>query len=388
MHAFYHALNLVPGMSYKSLWKLWRKFRSWKYAFTKPSFQEYVEAGLSESLSLKIIETRKIFDVEHEYGYLDKAGITLILRNDSEFPNSLKNIPWPPFGLYRKGVPLVRGQTQADKTWLPEQVQTPEMKMGGTHLSARSIAIVGTRIPSAYGAKMAYEIAEKIAVSGGVIVSGLAFGIDAAAHRGAVKNYKPTIAVLASGLDTITPSNHLSLAQSIVAAGGTLLSEYATGNASYKGNFLARNRLISGLSQATIVIEAKEKSGALITARHALEQGRDLYALVGDITRLQAQGCLHLLMQGAAQPIFSVEELMMQLGFNLKQAILKQLSNGEMAVFSLLKNKAFSTEELVVETGFEMWELAGILTQLEVKELIRKNVEGRWLLINKEIISN
>lgn len=230
---------------------------------------------------------------------------------------------------------------------------------------------------------MAYELAEKISLCGGVVVSGLAFGVDAAAHRGVVKNNKPTIAVLASGLDTVTPRNHLSLAHSILAAGGTLLSEYASGSVSYKGNFLARNRLISGLSQATIIIEAKEKSGALITARHALEQGRDTYALVGDVTRPQARGCLNLLMEGAAQPIFSVEELMAQLGFNVKETVLKQLDQDETIVLSFLKNGALTTEELAIQSSLEIWILAGILTRLEVKNLAWKNSKGRWEINTK-----
>ncbi|MBU1703400.1 DNA-processing protein DprA, partial [Patescibacteria group bacterium] len=252
---------------------------------------------------------------------------------------------------------------------------------------AMCIAIVGTRLPSRYGLEMAYDISSALAEAGAVIVSGLAFGVDAQAHRAALDLGKPTIAVLASGVDRVTPSSHAGLAENIIAGGGALLSEYECFDSAHRYRFLERNRIISGLCKATIVIEAKEKSGALITARHAFDQGRDVYALVGDITRLQARGVLSLIKKDMARPIVSLEGLMEDLGLDRRAAQMELLNDKETEVLGLLETGAqrgkgaHFVSDILEKSGLPVHELNAILSMLELRALVRKLPDGRFEII-------
>ncbi|WP_370556143.1 DNA-processing protein DprA [Edwardsiella tarda] len=182
----------------------------------------------------------------------------------------------------------------------------------GVHLSAPALAIVGSRTPSAYGQEQAQFFARMLAASGLTIVSGLAFGIDAMAHRGALSAEGKTVAVLGSGPDIITPMAHRGLAQTILAAGGTVISEFFPGCGARPSHFPRRNRIISGLSLGVLVVEATLRSGSLITARLALEQGREVFAIPGDLGNPQSAGCHWLIQQGAylcASPADLLEQL-------------------------------------------------------------------------------
>lgn len=344
---FLHAFNLVKDITYPALDKLSRFFGDWQFAWEKATESGFNRAGLSAELTEKILWARKKIDPIKEYEKLWEKDIFLITCKSAEFPDSLKNIPGPPFLLYRKGAAL-------DKNF------------------NRHVAMVGTRLPSVYGQKIALQLAEALAQAGGIIVSGLALGIDAISHFGAVKNCKPTVGVLASGIGRITPAANYNLARKILETGGTLLSEYASENVSYKSNFLERNRIISGLAKVTVVIEAKEKSGALITAHHALNQGRDIYALVGDINRPQAQGCLKLLTEGLAQPIYGIKDFMECAGFEMSDPE-NCLTGSEKLVLALIremKNGSVDKSLLVEKSGLDIQTLNIILTKLEIKGLI------------------
>lgn len=365
-----------------TLQKLWQSFGDWQYAWEMAKESDFLRAGLDTELVQKIFAARNNGDLirgkmafgkidpEREYEKLWERDIVLISRDSAEYPEQLRQIPCPPFLIYRKGAKLV-----SENFWKQQGAPSALKK---TVPLQRYVAIVGTRLPSFYGEKITAKIGEDIALSGGIIVSGLAYGIDAIAHYAAVKNDKPTVVVLASGIEKITPSAHYSLARKILETGGTLISEYAGGNVSFKSNFLERNRLISGLCKSTIVIEAKEKSGALITAHHALEQGREIYALIGDILKPQAQGCIKLLMQGAAHPIFAIEELMQQLGFDVAKNREQNLSPEEKIILDLLKIKAVNIAEIAFKTGLNVSVLNTVLTQLEIKGLVSKNGFNKW----------
>jgi DNA processing protein len=277
----------------------------------------------------------------------------VICQDSPEYPGLLKQTADPPFLLYRKGAKL----NAADKF----------------------VATVGTRVPSPYGEKTAFDIAGQISICGGVIVSGLAFGIDAICHRAAVKNVKKTVAVLASPVACVTPSSHFNLAEKILQAGGTILSEYGGDMQSYKYRFLERNRIISGMCKATIVIEAAKKSGALITAAHANEQGRDVFALVGDITRPQAQGCLNLIENSKAFPIVSVQGLMAGLGFNIASNKYCGLDAFQLMIAEKIELSPCTTDELLMQPGFAPAELNAVLSVLEMKNLIRKRADHKWV---------
>lgn len=162
-----------------------------------------------------------------------------------------------------------------------------------------TVAIVGSRKPTTYGKEVTHRLSYELAQQGVIILSGLAFGVDGIAHKAALEAKGTTIAVLAGGLDAISPRNHHQLAQQIVLSGGALLSEYPPGTPSYPNQFLARNRLISGLADLIIVTEATERSGSLSTARHGLDQNKEIGAIPGPITSLLSKGTNRLLQQGA-----------------------------------------------------------------------------------------
>ena len=275
----------------------------------------------------------------------------MINQNSPEYPHLLKRIFRPPQCLFFRGARLK-----------PDN---------------RYVSIVGTRIPSPYGIKIAEEISTAIAKSGGVIVSGLAFGIDSVCHRAAVACGKPTVAVIASGISHITPSTHYNLAMRIMETGGTVISEYRQGNPSLKYRYLARNRIIAGMSMDTIVIEAAEKSGALITANHALEENRNIFALPGDITRYQSYGCNELLYKGAT-PIYSVPKLIERLGFDYSKSKREDLTPREEKILLVLSRGDMSFDELLQSCTLNICDLQTVLTCLELKGCIRKNAFGNF----------
>ncbi|MCL2082849.1 MAG: DNA-processing protein DprA [Oscillospiraceae bacterium] len=203
----------------------------------------------------------------------DKLGIQMLTMQDASYPERLRNIYDPPCVLYYKGT-------------LPSMDEEA------------ALAIVGTRNPSAYGEKAASGLAYELSKAGMLIVSGLAQGIDGAAHRGALRAGKPTVAVLGSGVERVYPAIHRSLYEDIASA-GAVLSEYPPGTPIAPANFPRRNRLMSGLSAGVMIIEAPAKSGSLITARHALEQGRDVFAVPGNIDTPESVGANTLIREGA-----------------------------------------------------------------------------------------
>jgi len=351
MQKFLHALNSAEGMNYQALSLLWRHFCDWRYTWEQATYSEFIAAGLTAQLTEKICSGRKIFDVERSFADLWASDIFVIDRGHMEFPPLLARIHDPPFLLYRKGAPL--------------------------DCTSRHIAIVGTRNSTTYGEKFTRELAEAIALQGGIVVSGLAFGIDAMAHFGAVTQKKPTVAVLASGLLEVTPRSHRSLADKILSESGTLISEYPPGKPAYPGNFLARNRIISGISVATIVTEAGLRSGALTTAARALEQNRDIYALPGDITRSQAQGCLRLIAEGA-YPIVSIDNVLEQLGFKKRSASSASFTIEEHLIMQQLLQNPASTDDLLAKTGMALQNILLSLSSLELKGVISKNKAFLW----------
>lgn len=238
-----------------------------------------------------------------------------------------------------------------------------------------TVAIVGSRSPSPYGTQVACDIAEKLAKAGCMIVSGLALGIDAAAHRGALKAGKPTIAVMAHGLDSIYPARHHGLARDILASGGCLVSEYPPGTSVMKHQFLARNRLVSGLADALVVVEAAETSGTLTTVMYALDQGRDVFAIPGPITSRQSIGPNRLLKQGAI-PVTCVEDILEVVAPQLlKQKDETAVSPQHQDILSLLPA---DTDTLIQNVHVPLHKLLQRLTQLQIKGHITQDATGNW----------
>lgn len=245
-----------------------------------------------------------------------------------------------------------------------------------------TVAIVGSRKPTAYGKEVTHKFAYELASRGIIIISGLALGVDAIAHRAALEAGGKTIAVLANGVDTIYPANHKSLANDIINSDGAIISEYEPGIAARSFQFLARNRIVSGLSDAVIVTEAAIRSGTLSTVSHALEQGREVFVVPGNITSPLSAGCNNLIKQGA-HPITCVEDVLEIIAPNLlqPQSILALGANPqESIIIELLQSGIRDGDELQYQSNIDASEFAQTLTMMEINGTIRGLGGNQWTL--------
>ncbi len=282
--------------------------------------------------------------------------IRKIVKKDPEYPDQLSHIYDPPKSLYLKGRDLSDGDLK--------------------------IAIVGARRCTSYGSSLSFELARDLAVSGATIVSGLARGVDTAAHRGALDGGGATIAVLGCGLGHIYPKENRELHKDI-SLSGTLVSEYDTKTLPLAYHFPARNRIISGISVAVIVIEARKKSGALITADFAMEQGREVMAVPGNVKSPNSLGCHELIKNGATM-ITDVDDIFQALGIETgpQAAIKEELLEDEMKVLEGLDYEPIIPDKLAVILGQSINELQPTLLSLELKGFIRKSIGGEILRVN------
>lgn len=245
-----------------------------------------------------------------------------------------------------------------------------------------SVAIVGTRKPTPYGKEVGHMLAYELAKRGVVIISGLAFGIDAIAHKGALEAGGITLAVLANGLPAIYPSAHKALATQIVEGNGALLSEYKQGTDARPYQFLERNRIVSGLSDALIIIEAAARSGTLNTATHALEQGKEIFVVPGNITSPLSAGCNSLLKQGA-HPVTCVEDIFEVIAPHLlqPQSVLPLgATPQETALIQLLQQGIRDGDALQQTSRLTVPEFSQTLTILEINGIVRSLGGNQWTL--------
>ena len=284
-----------------------------------------------------------------------RSGVTILTLADETYPSRLRVIDLPPPVLFLRGDPAALDRP-------------------------RSIAVVGTRRPTATGRATAGRIADGVAALGATVVSGLALGIDGAAHAAAVRAGTPTVAVIGGGHERLYPSAHRALARSIAAHGGVVLSEFTPDTQPSRGTFPRRNRIISGLADATVVVEAGARSGALTTAAWALEQGRSLYLVPGRLDDPAVAGCLAFLREAGpeARIVAGVPELLEDLGLLRPggrrlvpgDALLGTLSSVEEAVAVHVAAGLASVDELVHATGAASATVLGALTSLEVRGLV------------------
>jgi DNA processing protein len=239
-------------------------------------------------------------------------------------------------------------------------------------LASRAVSIVGTRRATGYGLSTATELATELATAGIVVISGLALGIDGAAHRAAIGVGGRGVAVLPSPLDRIYPPRHRGLARDIVRAGGALVTEIPVGAAVGRPDFARRNRVIAGLAQAVIVVEAPDRSGALLTAAAAAATGRELFAVPGPIDAEGSRGCNRLIADNLAQIVTSVASVMRIIGVSQLRLppILSSLSEVEGQVLRILLERSGSIEELVDRSGQRPASVASALTLLEARRLV------------------
>lgn len=239
------------------------------------------------------------------------------------------------------------------------------------------VAIVGSRRATSYGLSQGQKISYDLARCGICIVSGLAIGIDGQAHRGALKVHGKTIAVLGTAIDNFYPHTHLGLAREILKQKGLIISEFGPKEPFFKQNFLLRNRIIAGLSRATIVVEAAEKSGALVTAGLALNYNRDVFALPGDVTRLNSAGTNNLIKEGA-YCISGAKDVLDILGIKEGKLNLVDLSREEKEVFEIINSQKLEFDQILKELSLKPAQLNSTLLQLEIKGLIKSTDSGEY----------
>lgn len=279
--------------------------------------------------------------------------------NNTDFPEALRHISAPPKELFYQGA--------SPNLWL----------------NLPKIAIVGSRKISPYGKQVTERLARDLANAGVVIISGLAYGVDAAAHHAALNAQGLAVAVLPTPLDKISPVSNQNLAQNILQNNGTLISEYPNGAEVHVSNFVARNRLVSGLCDVLLITEAALNSGSLHTARFALEQGKTVMAVPGNITSPTSEGCNNLIKSGAL-PVTEVEDIFFALKINPSQQRVKRSFHGsteEQKVLALIKDGLCAQEELAVVAGVDGAQIGSVLTMLEINGQIRSLGAGQWTII-------
>jgi DNA processing protein len=314
--------------------------------------------GIGQKLSRSIVAARHEIDVESELRDCRENGVTLIVESEAGYPSSLRTIPDPP------GVLFVRGDI------LPSD--------------GLAVAIVGTRHATQYGLAQAERLAAGLARCGYAIVSGLARGIDAAAHRGALKAGGRTLAVLGSGVLNIYPPEHEQLAAEVTAR-GAIISENHPRSPPLAGAFPQRNRIVTGLSLGVIVVEASERSGALISARHAMEQGREVFALPGRVDSRTSRGC-HRLLRDGAKLVETVDDVLEELGPLATPTPIAgtpdsppirhpgelQLNEPEKAVLAAIDDEPMPIDNVISASGLPVQNVLATLSVLEMRRLIRR----------------
>lgn len=284
-------------------------------------------------------------------------NVNKLKLNDAGYPESLTYIAAPPAQLYWMGQPF--------SEWLDRP----------------KVAIVGSRKFTAYGQSVAARLAFELAQAGVVIISGLAFGIDITAHKSALEAKGTTVAVLGTGLESIYPAAHYHIAQQIIQ-NGSLISEYPARTPGFPANFIARNRIISGLSDVVLIPEAALKSGSLHTARFAMEQGKTVMAVPGNISSPASEGCNNLIKSGAV-PATSADDVLFALKISPSQKNESKIFRGtplEQTVYSLIKNGISDQEALVAAAELDTPTLSSTLTMLEISGHIRPAGAGSWTI--------
>lgn len=316
--------------------------------------EELVRLGVRGEAAESLLEPKYLQEAEGIMERADKSGIRIVTLAQREYPEMLRYIHDPPLVLYVKGK-------------IPKEV---------------TIGIVGSRKASGYGMDAAFKLAGDLASTGCTIVSGMARGIDTAAHTGALHTGGQTIAVLGCGPDRAYPPENRGLMERI-ADHGAVLSEYPPGSIPAQFHFPVRNRIISGISLGVLVVEAGDKSGSLITAQSALEQGREVFAVPGNINHYNSMGTNKLIREGA-KLVLTVNDILDEMPWckaNIKAHCahsVQTLSSEEENIIRSLRLEDLYIEQISVNTGISMSSLYTVLLTLELKGLVEKDLTGRY----------
>ncbi len=353
---YYLCFSYFDGIGSMRMMALIAKFGNVKKAYeaNKRDLQSLMPLKLAEGF----IIFRSKFNPSKELEALKKKDIQVVSREDKKYPSQLKNISDPPICLYCKG-----NLNEID------------------FINDYFIGIVGTRSPTPYGIQITKKFGGELSRAGIIIVSGMATGIDTAAHKSALESEGKTIAVLGCGVDIVYPAINRRLYEDIIQDKGLVISEFPPGRMALKGFFVARNRIISGLSRGVLIIEGLKDSGALITARYAAEQGKEVFASPGPITSPLSQAP-HLLLKQGAKLVTSVEDIYEELGLRLmpkkKENIELQLNDQEREIFQALQKEALLIDDIALQIHQPIHQVLNTISLLEIKGVIEKNSEGKY----------
>jgi DNA processing protein len=345
---YWVGLNLVKGIGSGRFKALLDAFGDAETAWNA-SPEALAEAGLSPKIIESFQRVRKGVSLEQISTRIQSLGVDVLTWSDAIYPRRLKEIDQPPPVLY------VRGSLLADDEW--------------------AVAIVGTRRVTAYGRQVTDDVATTLAQNGVTIVSGLARGVDSIAHQSAIRAGGRTIAVLGNGVDLVYPPENKNLAAQIMEH-GALVSDYALGTKPDGVNFPPRNRIISGLSMAVIIVEAGETSGALITATFAAEQGRDVFSVPGNINAPQSKGTNRLIRDGA-QPLLSPQDVLEALNLTMvteHRAVRVALPSDpvEAHLFKILSQEPKHVDEIRTQANMPIEAVSATLAMMELKGMVRQ----------------
>jgi DNA processing protein len=321
------------------------------YQFWNFSIKDYVNLGI-DIISAENIEKSKIISEYNKISeYMIKEKIKFILYGEDSYPETLKYIYNPPVGLFIKG-------------------EFPDI--------SNSVAIVGARKASEYGKTAAYKLSYELSKRGITIISGMAKGIDSSSHRGALDGNGRTIAILGSGFKHIYPTCNSKLFFEI-SNSGCVMTEYMPDTPPFSSNFPARNRIISGLAKYVLVVEAGEKSGSLITANLALEQGKDVFAVPGNIFSPNSVGTNKLIKDGA-KPILDVEDILEEFNFTFNTNENPNFEKPEMAIINLLKTGGVTLEYILENSGLSLDCALSTISKLECFGAIKRAYGNYYIL--------
>ena len=352
-------LNLIPQLSPRRTQRLFARFESFR-SIWEASSVDLSRLFNSQVIGEAIASARSERAIDEELASAEEQAIRILTLVDSDYPALLREIDDPPLVLY------VRGDPSIDV--------------------ARAIAVVGTRRSTRYASLVAARLSSQLAMRGVTVVSGLATGTDAAAHQGVLDVGGKTVAVMGCGVDRVYPKRNQALYDGIVET-GTVISEYPLGSRPAKWTFPQRNRIISGLSRGVVVVQAPERSGALITARLALEQGREVFAVPGNITNRTSAGTNRLIRDGA-KLVVEVEDILEEYpdlahlprGADEPEAEAgPKLGEREQEVFDLIGLEAVHVDDIIGRADLSPTEASHVLLLLQLEGLIEEVEGGRYV---------
>lgn len=356
---YWIGFTLVKGVGAVRFQRLLERFGDAESAW-RAAPADLAAAGLGLKMIERLIAIRKKVDLSQIWDQIETKGIQVLTWMDEAYPQRLKEIEQPPPVLY------LRGDLTIEDSW--------------------AVAIVGTRRVTAYGRQVTEELASFLAANGITVVSGLARGVDAIAHNAALKAGGRTLAVLGSGVDRIYPPENRALAEQIFQH-GAVLSDYVPGTPPESSNFPPRNRIISGLSLAVVVVEAGETSGALITAEFAAEQGREIFAVPGNILAPQSKGTNKLIQKGAL-PLLSASDIMQALNLTRvgqQKAARKALPADEVEakLFEIMGDEPLHVDEIRSQTDLPVEKVSATLIMMELKGLVRQVGNMHYVIVRE-----